>query len=218
MKKEIIFIFVEDYPDWESAEALYFITMLGGDQYKIRVAGMNSDPIRSISGVSIVPDCSLEEVIGRFQGIVLVGGIGWTNHMTQRIAAVRPLIEDAVKRGCPVGGVGTAADILGTFGILNHAVHTGNSSSEMYLVSDLGQASEPYDGEALFREAGAIRNGNIITARNTSGLAFARAYAWALDVDQAKADALYEEHREGAILSMIDADNEHQNIEISITV
>lgn len=200
MEKEIVFVFVEDYPDWESAEALYFITVLGESRYTVRSAGITREPIRSLSDVCILPDYAVSEIRGGFVGLILVGGIGWTNHTEELIAAVRPAVEDAAERGCPIGGVGTGADILGAFGILNRTIHTGNSIPEMNLVSDLGHADKHYAGEEFFHEAGAVRNGNIVTAKNISGLAFARAYMWTLDIDQQKADALYEEHRKGAEL------------------
>lgn len=204
MKKEIVFVFVEDYPDWESAEALYFTTVLGRDEYAVKAAGITRDPIRSLSGVSILPDYDLEEITGEFTGLILVGGIGWTSQMESKIAAVQPVVEDAIVRGCPIGGVGTGADILGAFGFLNHAIHTGNSIPEMNLVSELGQVAAPYGGEEFFRDAGAVRNGNIVTAKNISGLAFARAYMWTLDIDQEEADKLYEEHKKGASLPKVD--------------
>lgn len=214
MKKEVVFLFVEEYPDWESAEALYFITILSDGAYEVKSAGMTHDPIRSVSGVSIIPDYEISEIIGKFSGIILVGGLGWTNHLDTHIKEVQPIIEDAISRGCPIGGIGTGADIMGALGLLNHAVHTGNSSSEMYLVSDLGHASDPYAGESLFQEAGAIRNGNLVTARNISGLAFARAFAWTLDVDQDIADKLYNDHKDGATLPLLDADGEFEKIVI----
>lgn len=214
MKKEIIFIFIEDYPDWESAEALYFITVLGEKMYEVKVAGMTKKPIRSVSGVSIVPDYDVSELSGKFDGLILVGGIGWTNHTNKQIAALEPVILDAVSRNCPIGGVGTGADVMAALGLLNHALHTGNSSSEMYLMSDLGHSGSPYTGETLFREAGAVRNGNIVTARNISGLAFARAYMWTLEADQHEADRLYKEHKEGALMPLADAGGEYEKIVI----
>lgn len=201
---------MEDYPDWESAEALYFITVLGDDRYGVKVAGLTHDPIRSLSGVAILPDYDLEEVVGRFAGLILVGGIGWTNHVEAHMTAIRPVVEDAAARGCPIGGVGTGADILGSFGLLNHLVHTGNSTQEMSLVSDLGHTASQYTGADLFKEAGSIRNGKIVTAKNISSLAFARAYMWELDVDQKKADRLYEEHKDGAAMPILDVEAVNQ--------
>lgn len=210
LKKEIVFWFVEDYPDWESAEALYFISVIGAGSYEVKAAADSKEPISSVSGVRILPDYDTNDILGKFKGIVLVGGIGWTNSIDSKIAAVRPVVEDAVKRECPIGGVGTGADVLGAFGLLNHGIHTGNSSSEISLVSSLAHAAEPsYQGEEFYQEAGAIRNGRIVTARNTSGLAFARAFLWTLDVDQKKADDLYEEHRKGAVLPLMDFSEGH---------
>lgn len=207
MEKEILFIFMEDYPDWECADALYFIASLGADQYRIRAVGLNENSIRSISGIRILPDYTIEEVPDDFSGLVVVGGVGWMMQMEEKIAAIRPVLESAVKRSCPIGAVGTGVDVLGTLGLLNKAVHTGNSVSELDMFSDMLSLSEPYNGQLLFRqEAGAIRNGPIVTARNISGLAFARAFLWTLDVDQRRADEIYSHHQAGSMMSILDTD------------
>lgn len=202
MNQDIIFVFVEDYPDWESAEVLYFLAALGKGRYNIQVAGITLDPIRAISGVSIVPDCTVEDPTA-FCGLVLVGGLGWTNQIRERIALVRPLVTSALDNNCSLGAIGTGVDILGTFGLLNNIVHTGNSSAEISVFSELNETSTPYTGSSLFEEAGAVRNGNIVTARNISGLAFARAFMWTLDIDQGVADKVYDAQEIGASLPII---------------
>lgn len=210
MKQEIVFIFVEDYLDWESAEALHFIAILGKDQYEIKSTGISDNQIQSVSGVRIVPSYTLEECIGKFSGLVLVGGVGWTRHTQDCLVKVNQVIEDGLRRNCSIGAIGTGVDILGILGLLNSNIHTGNSSSEIQLFNELSTTESSYNGEIFFREAGAIRNGNLVTARNTSGLAFARAYAWTLNINQEMADMMYREHRDGAALPMIDSDDKTQ--------
>lgn len=195
--REIVFVLLEDFPRWECAKVMYFITVLGRGLCQVKTAGLRPEKRVNTMGLEIVVDYDIEEAVGRGAGVVLVGGDEWQTDPEAKRQMVLPLMDDAIARGCTIGGIGAGVDMLGTFGILNDIPHTADSISSLVNYSKLTKTATPYSGEEHFLDVGAVRSGNIVTGKAVGNLPFARAMVWTMDVDQEQADQMYMDHAEG---------------------
>ncbi len=116
---------------------------------------LDGEPVRSSSGMQIVPDGKLDET--RFDAIFLIGGIN-----TERIDDVRLLngLRRALRMGASLVGVSTGSFVFGKAGILNNrrcTVHWDYRSSFEEAFPHLDVSDELYeiDGPVITCAGGA---------------------------------------------------------------
>lgn len=190
MRKTILFVILQQFADWEAAYLSSAITMLGQDKYEIKTVSLSKDYVSSIGGFRVLPDYDFASVPDDYEALILIGGMTWRSGNTQ---PVRALAEDCFRRGRLLGGICDASAFLGTAGILNHVVHTGND------LNDLKQwAGTNYTGEGNFIAKQAVCNKNVVTANGTAPLEFAKEILTALHVaDEKKIADWYHFHKLG---------------------
>lgn len=178
-KKEIIFILLNEFADWEGA---YISTCLNlgvkpGSpvKYTVKTLSITKEPVTSIGGFKVLPDYDIHDIPDDHAGLVLIGGMSWFSEESLRII---PLVEKAVKENKLVAGICNASVFLGMHGFLNGAEHTSNGLD--YIKQYAGQK---YTGEARYVNKQAVRDGNLVTANGTSPLEFCREILYALDTD-----------------------------------
>lgn len=178
-KKEIIFVLLNEFADWEGA---YIATCLNVGvkpgrpvNYTVKTMSVTKDPIVSIGGFKVLPDYDLANVPDDYAGLILVGGMRWFSPEAKQIV---PLVEKAINDNKLVAGICNASVFLGACGVLNHVKHTSNGLD--YLKQ---YAGEKYTGEANYINEQAVRDGNIVTANGTATLEFCREILYALDAD-----------------------------------
>lgn len=194
MEKEIVFVLLDDFADWEAAflaPALRAGTMPGRPaSYGVKYMTPDGQPVRSIGGMQAAADCDASALPAGCGGLVLVGGMQWQSEAAQRIA---PLVGGALSRGLPVGAICNAASFLAANGFLNDVRHTGNT---VEMLKKWGGTN--YTGDALYEERQAVRDGNIVTANGSGYLEFTREYLLALGADTPEAiEASYKFNKEG---------------------
>lgn len=182
-KKEVIFIILNDFADWEGA---YIATSLNQGvkpgspvNYVVKTMSVTKDPVISIGGFKVLPDYDLNDMPEDYAGLILIGGMSWFSPEAQQII---PLVEKAVKGKKLVAGICNASVFLGMNGHLNNIKHTSNGLD--YLKQ---YAGEKYTGEANYINKQAVRDGNIVTANGTAPLEFCREILYALDADTLEA-------------------------------
>lgn len=181
MKKEIIFILLNEFADWEGA---YIATCLNigvkpGNpvNYTVKTMSVSKEAVMSIGGFKVLPDYDLNSLPKDYDGLVLIGGMHWFTPEAEQIV---PLVEKAIKENKLVAGICNASVFLGKHGFLNNVKHTSNTLD--YLKSNAG---DKYTGEAHYVNEQAVRDGNIVTANGTAQLEFCREVLYALDADTA---------------------------------
>ncbi len=179
MKREVIFIILNDFADWEGA---YIATCLNlgvkpGSpvKYMVKTMSISKEPVMSIGGFKVLPDYDINTLPEDYAGLVLVGGMGWFTPEAQQIISV---VEKAIKENKLAAGICNASVFLGMHGFLNNVKHTSNGLD--YLKQ---YAGEKYKGEASYINEQAVRDGNIVTANGTAPLEFCREILYALDAD-----------------------------------
>lgn len=190
MKKTILLVILQQYADWEAAYISSAVSMLGQGKYEIKTVSLSKDAVLSIGGFKVLPDYDVTSVPDDYEALILIGGMTWRSENTQQI---KELAKDCFEKGKIIGGICDASAFLGTAGVLNDVVHTGND------LNDLKQwAGSAYTGEAKYIAKQAIRDKNVITANGTAPMEFAREILSALNVaDEGKITDWYNFHKLG---------------------
>lgn len=177
--KTVLFVLLDRFADWEAAflaPALRGGVMPGHEgHYSVTFAAPAGQPVRSIGGLTVQPDCDLSSLPDDCAGLVLVGGMSW---QTPQAAGVAPLVDEALRRGILVGAICNAVSFLAAQGFLNDRRHTGNT---LGMLSAWG--GEHYTGERFYEERQAVRDGNLVTANGSGYLEFTRECLLALEAD-----------------------------------
>lgn len=172
--KEILFVVLDQYADWEAAYITSAINMLGQGNYNIKTVSLTKDYVQSIGGFRIMPDYDIKSIPAGYEALILIGGMTWRNDEAKQVKA---LVEECYKNGKVLGGICDASAYLGTVGVLNSVNHTSND------LDDLKQwAGSAYTGETKYIAKQAVRDNNIITANGTAAMEFAKEVLLALNV------------------------------------
>jgi len=172
MKKQVLFVILDQYADWEAAYLSTCILALGKGNYEVRTVSLTKEPISSAGGFIVLPDYDLQSVPEKYEALILIGGMKW---LEDSALAVKPLVQEAIVKHRIVGGICLASAFLGVCGVLNKIKHTSNDLAYMQE-----WAGDNYTGAANYIKEQAVRDGNIITANGTATLEFTREVLLAL--------------------------------------
>lgn len=181
MKKEIIFVLLNNFADWEASFTA--ICLNAGVKperplkYTTKTLSLTKDPVSSIGGFKVLPDYDIHTIPADCAGLVLIGGDN--NWFTSEAEPIVPIVKKMIQENKLVAGICNASVFLGKHGFLNHVKHTSNALE--YLKSIAG---EKYTGEANYLKKQAVRDGNIVTANGTAQLEFCREILYALNADE----------------------------------
>lgn len=177
-KKEVIFILLNGFADWEGAYisiCLNWGVKPGSPvKYTVKTLSISKEHVTSIGGFKVLPDYGINDMPDDYAGLVLIGGMSWRSSEALQIV---PLVEKAIKDKKLVAGICDASFFLSVHGFLNHVKHTSNG------LEYIKQAGDKYIGEANYINKQAVRDGNIVTANGTAALDFCREVLYALDAD-----------------------------------
>ncbi|MDM4206381.1 DJ-1/PfpI family protein [Klebsiella spallanzanii] len=180
-RKEVLFVLIQEYADWEFAllaPALRRGFGMWEPQYKVRTVAADAGPVMSIGGVRCLPDYTFQTIPEDYAALVLVGGMNWWGDEAQRVVL---LVEQAQTRQIVVGAICDASAFLGANGFLNDVDHTSNGLA--YLQSRAGSA---YRGAARYRNVPCVRDGRLVTANGVGFLDFTCNMLAALNAAQEK--------------------------------
>lgn len=174
MKKNILFVILQQYADWEAAYLSSGINMLGDGSYEIKTVSLTNESIASIGGFHTVPDYDIKSIPSEYEALILIGGMTWRDEKAKQ---VKPLVEECFKKGKVIGGICDASAFLGTVGILNNVNHTSNDLNDLKKC-----AGKSYTGEEKYIMQQAVSDKNVITANGTAALEFAKEVMLSLKV------------------------------------
>jgi putative intracellular protease/amidase len=174
MKKQVLFVILDQYADWEAAYLSTCILALGKDDYAVKTVSLGKDPISSAGGFTVLPDYALQSVPAEYEALILIGGMKW---LEPSALAVKNLVQEAVLKHRIVGAICLASAFLGVCGVLNEVRHTSNDLAYMQQ-----WAGTNYTGAGNYIKEQAVRDDNIITANGTATLEFTREVLLALNI------------------------------------
>lgn len=198
MKKEIIFVILNGFADWEAAHLAVCVNtgVKPGRpvKYTAKTLSLTKDPVISIGGFRVLPDYDIHTLPEDYAGMVLVGGDNWFSPEAESIV---PFVEKMIRENKLVAGICNASVFLGKHGFLNHVKHTSNALDYLKNI-----AGEKYTGEANYIEKQAVCDGNIVTANGTAQLEFCREILYALNADEPEIiEESYSFYKKGFLLS-----------------
>jgi putative intracellular protease/amidase len=170
MEQQTVHLFVLDtMADWEPGYAVSGINQpayqANPGRYVVRTVGATRDPVRTMGGVTILPDLALDEVApGGSAMLILPGAMTWDQG---EHAAAAGKAREFLGAGVPVAAICGATSGLARCGLLDARPHTSNAPE--YLAGAPG-----YAGHAHYAGGPAFSDGELITASGTAPVEFAR--------------------------------------------
>src|SRR5262245_3003507 len=167
---QTVHLFVFDgLSDWEPGFAVAGLNQPpapgGAPRFRVETVGLTDAPVRTIGGVRVLPDRTVDQVDPRDSAIlILPGGTAWeAGGNGAAVAAARAFLD----AGVPVAAICGATFGLARAGLLDDRTHTSNARE--YL------AQSGYAGGALYRDEPAVTDRDLITASGVMPVDFARA-------------------------------------------
>ncbi|WP_425886250.1 type 1 glutamine amidotransferase family protein [Parabacteroides sp. ASD2025] len=196
MKKEVLFLILNDYADWESA---FLATSLNTGvmpdseiKYVSKTVAPTLEEVHSIGGFRTLPDYSFQNMPSDYAALVLIGGMQWKSPEAEQVA---PIVREALRQGKIVGAICNAASFMCAHGFLNNVKHTGNTLAQLKL---WGEAN--YTNEAGYVEQQAVSDKNIVTANGTGHLEFTRELQILLQADSIdRINGAYDFYKNGLV-------------------
>ena len=176
MKKQVLFVLMEQFADHEYpflAITLQTKILDKTTPYEVKTISVSKNPVKSIGGLTVLPDYSIEDYPSDYAGLILIGGETWRTDEAKKIV---PLLKQAFFGGKVVGAICDATVFLGMNGLLNDKKHTSNT-----LETLIEATQENYTGRDNYQSEQAVRDGNLITANGTAYLEFTKEVLTALN-------------------------------------
>ncbi|KAA6462145.1 glutamine amidotransferase [Acidobacteria bacterium AB60] len=169
MRNCSVHLFVFDgMADWEPAFATAAIQnpqfQLNPGCFRVTTAARFHAPIRTMGGVRILPDMTIDEVNPSDSSLlILPGGDSWEHGGNlEGLERAHAFIDE----GVPVAAIGTSTLALARTGLLDNRLHTGDDA-------DCLRASG-YRGARHYRDVPAIADRGLVTAASAAPVEFAR--------------------------------------------
>lgn len=196
MKKEVLFLILNDYADWEGA---FLATSLNTGvmpdseiKYVSKTVAPTLEEVHSIGGFRTLPDYSFQNMPSDYAALVLIGGMQWKSPEAEQVA---PIVREALRQGKIVGAICNAASFMCAHGFLNNVKHTGNTLAQLKLWGE-----ENYTNEAGYVEQQAVSDKNIVTANGTGHLEFTRELQILLQADSIdRINGAYDFYKNGLV-------------------
>ncbi|MFD3378963.1 MULTISPECIES: type 1 glutamine amidotransferase family protein [unclassified Streptomyces] len=148
--------------DWETGHTTAYLARGG---YEIRTVGASPAPVRSVGGLRIQPDVTLDDLRPEDSSLLILPGADlWDT--SDDLAPFARKAREFLDADVPVAAIcgGTAG--LAREGLLDDRTHT--SAVSFYL------AATGYKGGERYVDTDAVTDGKLITAGPTEPVAFAR--------------------------------------------
>jgi putative intracellular protease/amidase len=134
------------------------------EQYQLKSFNIDGKPVRTLGGLKITPDQSMDEVtFSDAEMLILPGGASWDEGGNQKVTL---LAKKFLKNRIKVAAICGPTLGLANIGILDSIQHTSNSKD--YLLNS------HYQGGEYYVDALSVSDEGVITASGTGSLEFAR--------------------------------------------
>lgn len=151
----------------------------------VKTVSVCKEPIKTMGGMTIVPDCVLGEIIVNDTSVLLLPGADTWNE--QKHVAVIQKASELLSFGGTVCAICGATMALANSGLLDECSHTSNGPGFLEMFS------KTYKGQSFYIDNPSVSDKNLITASSTGALLWAKQIIEHLDVFQTNTlEAWYE--------------------------
>jgi putative intracellular protease/amidase len=155
----------DGFADWEPSFALSQIRQTGAAD--VVSVGLSQHPVRSMGGLTVLPDVTIEQVAPeQVRLFLLPGGDQWEGSGPD--PRVTQLLNATMDVGGPVAAICGATVGIARAGLLRGRKHTSNG------LDYLRQQVPDYQSDADYVDLLAVRDRGLITASGLGALEFAR--------------------------------------------
>ncbi|GIO21314.1 glutamine amidotransferase [Oceanobacillus oncorhynchi subsp. incaldanensis] len=177
---KIIYIYVLDtLADWELG---YVTAELNSrrffkedaNQVLIKTVSYSKQPIRTMGGMTIVPDCFIDDIMVSETNMLLLPGADTWNDPKHETILVKA--SELLTAGATVCAICGATAALANLGILDNRPHTSNGPGFLEIVCS------DYKGKDFYIDQSSIASNNLITAGSTEALLWTKQIIECLDV------------------------------------
>ncbi len=186
-----IYVYVLDtLADWELG---YVISELNSGRFfkkgkprvSIKTVSYSKEPINTMGGLTIVPDCLIDDiVVSETSTLLLPGADTWND---PKHGAIIEKASELLSLGATVCAICGATTALANFGLLDKRLHTSNGPGFLEMVSP------SYKGQSFYIDKPSVADNNLITASSTGALLWAKQIIEHLGVFQSSTlEAWYE--------------------------
>lgn len=143
-------------------------------EVSVKTAGIAREPVKTMGGLTILPDCLVDDIAVNDQSVLLLpGGNTWDD--PKHGAAVKKAAE-LLSSGGTVCAICGATAALARAGLLDRRPHTSNGAGflEMFCPN--------YKGTSFYVDMPSVSDGNLITASGAGALPWAKQILAHLDV------------------------------------
>ena len=177
-----VYIYVLDtLADWELG---YVTAELNSGRFfrkdapevSVKTAAISKEPVKTMGGLTIVPDCSISDIAADEKSVLLLPGANtWSD---PKHSAIIEKAGELLSAGALVCAICGATAALANAGLLDGRPHTSNGAGYLEMVSPA------YRGQKFFIDAPSVADHNLITASSTGALLWAKQMIERLDVFQ----------------------------------
>lgn len=135
-------------------------------KYDIKFVGVSKEPVKTIAGMTVLPDRALSEITDDdIAALVLPGADTWQDDEQEEVLR---LAEHMLNKGVIVAAICGAVLGLADMGLLDSRKHTANA---LDLLTGM---SKNYNGKQYYIDELAVKDGNLVTASSAGSLLWAR--------------------------------------------
>ena len=145
-------------------------------EVSVKTAAISKEPVKTMGGLTIVPDCSISDIAADEKSVLLLPGANtWSD---PKHSAIIEKAGELLSAGAMVCAICGATAALANAGLLDGRPHTSNGAGYLEMVSPA------YRGQKFFIDAPSVADHNLITASSTGALLWAKQMIERLDVFQ----------------------------------
>lgn len=207
-----IYVYVLDtLADWELGHAISELN--SGRFFKkdaqcvsLKTVSFTKEPVHTMGGLTIIPDCLIEDIIVNETSVLLLPGADTWND--PKHGAIIEKAGEFLALGATVCAICGATAALAGFGLLDNRPHTSNGPGFLEMVSPC------YKGQSFYVDKPSAADNNLITASSTGALLWAKQIIERLGVFETKTlEAWYDYFNTGkpehffALMQTLSSDN-----------
>lgn len=135
-------------------------------EVSVKTVGITKEPIKTMGGLTILPDCVIDDIAVNDQSVLLLpGGNTWDN---PKHSSVVKKATELLSVGATVCAICGATVALAHACLLDHRPHTSNGAGFLDMFCPT------YKGQNYFVDMPSVSDGNLITASGTGALLWAK--------------------------------------------